>query len=114
MHDYRSKEDRGHATRRLAADGASLRLEEVAQLLGVSSNAMERWVCFGKRGVHLDAVRAGGNWFTSWAAVERFRDGTGRGKRLGELLKRVLGGAATSPSVAGTPARQSSLVPSRC
>lgn len=92
MRDRRTFEIRAEATRRLAADGSAMRLEELATIIHISVFALVRWACQGKRGHHLDAMRVkGGDWFSSWAAVERFRDATGKGKRLSELLTKVLG-----------------------
>lgn len=64
---------------RLAADGQAIRLEDLAQQSGVSLPALLRWVHRGKRGVRLDAIRCGDDWFSSWQALQRFRDATGKG-----------------------------------
>jgi hypothetical protein len=73
MRDNRTKRQRAKAALRIGQDRPN-RLEDVAALVGVSLMALIRWVCLGKRGVFLDAVRDGECWFSSVAAVERFRD----------------------------------------
>lgn len=102
------------ATKRLGRDGAAMRLEELAALLGLPATVLVRWAVRGKRGAKLDAVRCGGEWFSSWKAVERFRQATGKGERAGELVKRVARAAAASPASEGTREPQSSLAPSCC
>jgi hypothetical protein len=46
---------------------------------------LHRWRTKGFRGVRLDAVRIGSVWCTSWAALERFREGVNR-TRAGKFL----------------------------
>jgi len=46
---------------------------EAAELLGVSPPAVLRYMARGSRGVHLDALLKRGTWYTSEAAVRRFR-----------------------------------------
>lgn len=91
-----------NSIKRLATDGAAVRIEELAELLGTSVHALIRWAVKGKRGVRLDAIRSGDSWFSSWAAITRFRQATGKGERRAELLERVRT-AITSASEANRP-----------
>ena len=45
---------------------------------------LHRWRTKGCRGVRLEAVRIGSVWCTSWAALERFREGV-NGARAGKV-----------------------------
>lgn len=77
MKDTRTKIERSQAVKRLGADGPTLRIEELAALIGVSFQALRRWACIGKQGRRLDALRIGADWFSSWPAIERFREAGG-------------------------------------
>jgi hypothetical protein len=51
---------------------ATTMLPRNARWRSVSIAAVIRWIVCGKRGVKLEAVRIGGKWRTSAAAVQRF------------------------------------------
>lgn len=59
----------------LAADGPSERVPEAVRKAGVppqNASTYVRWCTRGVRGVRLEAVRMGGVWYTTTAAVVRF------------------------------------------
>lgn len=66
----RTKRDRAEAIKRIVRDGP-IRMD----LLDIPAPALKRWAMVGKRGVYLDAIydRETDEWFTSRAAVERFK-----------------------------------------
>jgi hypothetical protein len=67
----RTQEESAEAVRRVVVDGP-VPLWQVACLAGVTLESAKRWVIEGCRGVHLDAVKHEGSWYSSAAALVRF------------------------------------------
>jgi hypothetical protein len=68
---------------RVRAEG-TVRLDQISHLVRadtrsghVSVSTLLRWIVKGKRGVKLEAARIKGEWHTSLAALQRFRQRTG-------------------------------------
>lgn len=79
-----SREDFNRTLHMALIDG-EITLAQAAKLLpkvngkAFHVDTLKRWIAKGCRGVRLEAWRRGGRWFTSEAALEKFRQETSGG-----------------------------------
>jgi hypothetical protein len=70
----KSRLERARAALRLAHDGALVSVAELVRVAGqVRGAVLIRWIKEGKSGIFLDGIKRGSEWYSSRAAVERFR-----------------------------------------
>ena len=98
---------------RLAAEGLTAAAEAARRAgVHVSVWTILRWIHRGVRAGRLEAVKVGGRWFTSVAAVRRFvelgvlprrRTAPGQASSVGQAAERYLNGIGLGRRAGGDP-----------